>query len=400
MRGGRPASQGGSTGLERPDEVATLSRYAEWTHHWLVQHAFPVWLEKGTDWRDGGFFDALSPSTLKNAADIKRLRVLTRQIYAFSRAAHLDVPGAADAVQHGLRFLLGPARLARGCFASRFSLDGRILGEDVDLYDHAFVLFALAHSYELLRESVLLEEAQAVLDVITNNLRHPAGGFVEGVPACLPRRQNPHMHLLEACLAWLPHDQSMKFAQVADEIVMLFERFFFQPQEGVLVEYFDENLRPAPVPVVEPGHHFEWVWLLRQYEGLKESGTFPVERLMHFAIRKGIDRRTGFLFGEVSPKGHPITPSCRVWPHTEWLKAELSTLTTASTAAVARALRRLQRYLDIETKGLWHERWDPTLNAFVEEPCPASSLYHIVLSFSELARLADSSTALNRVSPR
>jgi mannose/cellobiose epimerase-like protein (N-acyl-D-glucosamine 2-epimerase family) len=357
---------------------------------WLTKHAFPVWLEHGVDWRRGAFFDALSPATLKNATEYKRLRVLCRQIYVFSYAASLNFPGARDAVHHGLDFLLGPARLPAGGFATRFTLEGRVLSKGLDLYDLAFALFALAHGYALLKDTSLQEEAEALLLFIGASMRHRAGGFVEGIPAALPRRQNPHMHLLEACLAWVGNGVGGCFAEFADELAMLFATQFFQPGEGVLLEYFDADLAPAAKRIVEPGHHFEWIWLLRQYSSLREKQSFPIEALYDFAMRHGVDQKTGMLFGEVSPTGATLTPACRLWPHTEWLKAELVRDGEPSWQPALRAARQLHRFLDEATPGLWHERWNPEAGGFLEEPSPASSLYHIVLAFSEMARVAAS----------
>ena len=298
--------------------VAAIRDCSQWAQRWLTVDAFPIWLDRGTDWRCGGFFDSLSPSTLCNAADFKRLRVLARQIYVFSEATRMDVSGARDAVIHGLNFLFGPARLKSGGFARRFALDGTVLDDDLDLYDLAFVLFALAHAYDVLRAPHLQEEALSLLSLITTRMRHSAGGFLDGIPATLPRRQNPHMHLLEACLAWLQVAAVDEFASVADEIILLFGQRFFQQEKEFLLEYFDDNLLPSAALgfVVEPGHHFEWTWLLRQYSLLKGR---PVvfDGLFRFAIEHGIDRRTGFLLGEVTPEGKPIASGCRLWPHTE-----------------------------------------------------------------------------------
>lgn len=71
----------------------------------------------------------------------------------------------------------------------------------------------------------------------------------------------------------------------------------------------------------------------------------------------------------------------RLWPQTERLKAALflhrgdgedSYLAHALAAA-----QTLWRYLDTPTRGLWRDKLTPT-NRFIEEPAPASSLYHIV----------------------
>ncbi|PTT76204.1 mannose-6-phosphate isomerase, partial [Pseudomonas sp. HMWF010] len=46
----------------------------------------------------------------------------------------------------------------------------------------------------------------------------------------------------------------------------------------------------------------------------------------------------------------------------------------------------LLAYLDTPTPGLWRDKLTPE-GAFIEEPAPASSLYHIVAAIQELQRV-------------
>ena len=74
----------------------------------------------------------------------------------------------------------------------------------------------------------------------------------------------------------------------------------------------------------------------------------------------------------------------RLWPQTERLKAALALFRQASDEEQRKAMERtalaaaegLSHYLHTSVPGLWHDkmRADGTL---VEEPSPASSLYHI-----------------------
>jgi mannose/cellobiose epimerase-like protein (N-acyl-D-glucosamine 2-epimerase family) len=88
-----------------------LHARAQQAREWLVKASLPLWLERGVDWKRGGFYDALSMDKAANAADFKRLRVLCRPIYVFSQGVRLGVTGSLEAVRHGVAFLLGPARL-------------------------------------------------------------------------------------------------------------------------------------------------------------------------------------------------------------------------------------------------------------------------------------------------
>jgi len=363
----------------------SVTAFAE---HWLRFDAIPLWLDRGVDRAKGGFFDALDHQKMQNVADFKRLRVLARQLYVFCEGSKLGVAGSKEVVMHGLDFLLEKARLPSGAYASRFTLGGEAIDTPIDLYDLAFVLFALAHCYGLLKDAVLADEAHNLLRFIYRHMRHTAGGFLEGIPTTLPRRQNPHMHLLEAALAWCRVRPDEEFVALADEMMALFKYNFFRRREGVLAEYFDEVWELAQGQrgqIIEPGHHFEWVWLLSLNAMLRRQ---PIDNraiaLKRFALRYGIDQQTGFLFGELSAGGYVVQPSCRLWPHAEWVRAELATVGSATASNLNVACRQLYCFLDCGVPGLWFERWDPGSQDFIREPSPASSLYHIVAALTEL----------------
>jgi mannose/cellobiose epimerase-like protein (N-acyl-D-glucosamine 2-epimerase family) len=172
-----------------------------WLRDWLQARAWPLWLAHGVDWERRAFHEHLDLASLQCRAEFRRLRVAARQTYVFSKAASHGVPGAREAVVLGLEFLRGPARLAEGGFASRFDLDNRPIDRTRDLYDHAFVLLAFAAAAGVVGAESLRPEAAALVDCICRNFAHVEGGYEESIPPAMPRRQNPHMHLLEALLA-------------------------------------------------------------------------------------------------------------------------------------------------------------------------------------------------------
>ena len=89
----------------------------------------------------------------------------------------------------------------------------------------------------------------------------------------LPRRQNPHMHLLEALLALHAATGEKNWLRRAGALVDLFKRRFSDPQTGALIEFFAEDWSPRPGDegrLREPGHQFEWVWLLYEYIALTQ----------------------------------------------------------------------------------------------------------------------------------
>jgi mannose/cellobiose epimerase-like protein (N-acyl-D-glucosamine 2-epimerase family) len=366
----------------------TLDDIAAESNKWLRESAVPLWYERGIDWNRGGFYEYINLQDLNCFAKYKRVRVLSRQIYVFSTACRLGDCYTKPAVFRGLEFLLDKFRLKSGGFASRTTLDGEIIEGPLDLYDLSFCLYALAHGYKLLRDSRLKDEALILTEFILDRFRHVSGGYIECLPASLPRRQNPHMHFLEALLEWRELSDNKLFCDMSDEIIRLFFNKFYFSDTGALVEYFDNDLIPVPGQrgaVTEPGHHFEWEWLLNRYSFISGHKLQTYTKLYQFAHQYGINQSNQLLWGEVTRAGQPINASVRIWPHTEWIKAELARYDeTNLSQRVSKAWRALSRFLDCSTRGLWHEIFDHERNMFLDVPAPASSLYHIVLAIEAL----------------
>jgi mannose-6-phosphate isomerase len=223
------------------------------------------------------------------------------------------------------------------------------------------------------------------------------------------------MHLLEAALAWIDATEQTPPAQapwvkLAEEIVAL-ALSRFRDARGAVREFFDESWAPMPGDsgrIIEPGHQFEWAWLLMQWAASRHVTTSQrqacrsaAKSLMETAERFGVDPRRGVAFNELWDDMTPKDPSAKLWPQTERVKAWCAVLQGCTTReegdcacrSLIEAIAGLQRYLEIEPAGLWHE----TLLAdgtFTREPAKASSFYHIVGAIETLDRcLASSSVA-------
>jgi mannose-6-phosphate isomerase len=224
-------------------------------------------------------------------------------------------------------------------------------------------------------------------------LADDAGAYQEQVPAALPRRQNPHMHLFEAMLGLHAATGDRQFLDRAAKFLELFRSRFFDAKRGILLEYFDEDWTPlADSAVVEPGHHCEWVWLLDKFDRLTGENTAKERSaLLAFALRHGRDPKSGMLVDELFPDGRIKLPSMRSWPQCEALKAHLVSLERGERAAkedVAHfAEGLLDRYLATLPLGLWQDRFGPEGEPLTAQ-VPASTLYHVFLAFAELLRVA------------
>ncbi len=381
---------------------------------WLLARALPLWLDHGVDRARGGFHEELAHDGYTCDAPFRRLRVLARQIIAFSHAHRNGVPGAAEAVAMGVHTLARRAALPDGGYAWRFDLAHAPIDTTRDLYDHAFVLLALAEATAVLPASSLRAPALALLGFLDTHMAHPAGGYREALSSvqpsasqpsasqpsaprpsasqpAAPRRQNPHMHLLEALLAAHAAFPDPVFLERAHALVSLFTGRLLDPATGALPEFYDEALHPLTTGGLfqtEPGHHCEWAWLLHDYA--RHAGPDPhraaiAARLLGFVDAHASHPATHDLIDCLASNGAPLARSARLWPQAERLKtAFLRPDRTPAHQQVA--LASLSAYL--RPDGLWHDRRDPD-GAFIAGPAPASSLYHLTTAIL----IADASAA-------
>jgi len=371
-----------------------LAEAAEAARRWLFNDAAPLWIEKG--YSGNGLFAELIDLNGNALPAVRRLRVQARQIYAYCELGRLGWTGNwRGPVERAVEVLVDRGRRADGFFIHTFSDDGTPLDLRADLYDHAFVMFCLAHAGRALGRSDLWGIADTTMDLL-ETWRHPKGGFREGEVDGPPRRQNPHMHLLEAAFAlWLSTGHA-RWKDLVVELASLCRTKFIDAKTGALAEYFaDDWAREtgAGGDLVEPGHCFEWAWL---FERLTESGvvdaTQAAERLVSFARRYGLEHARGVAINEIDLGGAIRSADARLWPQTERLKAAVARFRRTHHAGerheTALALKGLRLYFDVPNAGLWRDVLRPD-GEFVEQPAPASSFYHIVCGLSELLTTMD-----------
>lgn len=359
-------------------------------YRWLAEAALPLWADAGTDRVHGGFFEKLDDG-FRPIEEPRRARLVARQIYVFATGHRFGWHGPATTlVEHGLTFLRD--FLLRDDFTVVPSVgpDGRAVRADFDLYDTAFVLFGLAAAAEPPTERAgLARLAAQIRDRLVADWSHPVLGFEDARPARLPLKANPHMHLFEACLAWeavAPGDG--KWAGLADAIAELALTRLIDPESGAMREFFDHDWRPLAGEagrLVEPGHQFEWSWLLQRW-GLRRGerrAARPALRLLEIGETYGVDAVRGIAINALNDDFGVIDADARLWPQTErlkaWWLAGRSGLVDGSRARgrAEAALGGLLRYRDGKPSGLW---WETMLKegGFAPEPARASSLYHIV----------------------
>ena len=363
---------------------------------WLLNTAFPFWAQIGVDRTTGGFVERLTPEG-QIIDDPRRARLVARQIYAFAAAERLGWNGPArEIIRHGLDFLL--TRMMDGpAIAPLWRPEDATPQVGFDLYDQAFVLFGLAAAASAgERTEELAERARAIRQRMFDGWKHPVAGFEEASPRTLPLQANPHMHTLEAALAWSAvSDPDGGWAALADEIVELCLTRFLDPDTGALREFFDGDwnaLTDAGQDVVEPGHQSEWAWLLIRW-GLargREDALIAARRLIAVAEGPGVSDQD-LAVNELSPDLTVRDGRHRLWPQTERIKAAVAEgwiasddkARAAASARAERATHGLLRFFDHPVVGAWWEHLGSD-GAPAHEPTRASSLYHITCAALEL----------------
>ena len=366
-------------------------RFAE-VRAWIFDKALPLWAGPGLDREHGGAVESLDFHGRDGGLPFKRTRVQARQVYVFGKAVQMGwAPGSA-AADHCWSFLQR-ARRDDGGWARRLGRAGEVQDPAADAYDMAFVLYALAWRLKG-GEDGALAKAHGVLDALDRLLRAAPGLGWRSAEDDARLWQNPHMHLLEASLELAEAGRDDRFAGAAREILDLFRDRLFDRALGVLPEYFEDGwARPVGGArrQLEPGHHFEWTWLLhraRQVVGVdltQEAGA-----LYAFAEAEGLDPAT--TLADDGLDGDALTPrrTFRAWPQTEALKANLAMFehqgldTRARIAQITGLL--LDRYLATTPAGLWQDRFGPALTPLAPD-VPTSTFYHLLLAFTELLRL-------------
>ncbi|HPF23511.1 MAG TPA: AGE family epimerase/isomerase [Hyphomonas sp.] len=373
---------------------SALKRRAREARHWLMDACFPLWSERGIG-EHGLFREALGPDHQPVASGPSRVRVQARQTYVFTEALRLGwkPDDALDHISMGLVTLTGPARRTDGLIGRTMDASGGALDDDTsDLYDTAFVLFALAESELALGEDTDARQTSAsVLSAMDRHLRSPDGGYFETLPPAAKRYQNPHMHLLEACLSLHRAQPEASHLERAAEILDLFDRSFTAGPGGLLGETFAPGWKEPDgdaARIVEPGHQFEWVWLLHAHARLTKTPVSPAaERLYSFSAST-LDE-AGRAVQEVTREGAIVDGSRRTWPQTEALKAHLALFEATGEERYATAACRsfdvlMDEYLTPE--GGWIDHYDATGKP-LSQTMPASTGYHVVLAFAELIRV-------------
>jgi len=314
----------------------------------------------------------------------KRYRAMAcaRQLYLFSSLIG-EVPAAearAAALFRSLQQHFHDAEHG-GWF---YSIDpqGAPLDLRKDLYTHAFILFACAHYWAKVREPLVESVLNAALEVIGQRFATGDGLY----EASLDRDwsslasgplQNPLMHLAEAFLATLSVREDIAVQRALVELCTAMHKRFIDPQQNVLME--------KPLGAVdnwfEPGHQFEWYFLLESSPLLRGCRLHTsLDRAFALTEQQGVDPQTGAVAAMLDLDGCAKDATQRIWAQAEYLRA--LTLRPNSEASVQRQLKALQQRF-LHSAG-WHECRDEN-GEVSRKDMPSTTPYHLATCYQGLA---------------
>jgi mannose/cellobiose epimerase-like protein (N-acyl-D-glucosamine 2-epimerase family) len=363
---------------------------------WLRDYAFDMWANSGCDNENGGFFERIDLQG-RAVVENRRVRVQARQIYCFAHAGDLGWSGDwRKMIDHGERFISAHGRDSNGYLRGIHPATGFPADAPPDLYDQAFYLLALAQAFRVSGDAKYPALALALLRNIRRDFAHPMGGFYDTPLNHDTLRANPHMHLLEAALAWIEVSDAAVWRDLAHEIVRICKDRLIDPHSGAVLEYFNANWTPVKTgaqAIIEPGHLFEWTWLLSRYEAICDVPSSAIyRRLYDLGQRHGVCQQRGVAINELHHDLSWRNSGARLWPQTERLKASLALAQLADgaerdvyVAAAQDAIHSIGLYFDDLPKGLWRDKMADD-GSFVSEPAPASTFYHLVCAFAEVAK--------------
>jgi mannose/cellobiose epimerase-like protein (N-acyl-D-glucosamine 2-epimerase family) len=389
--------------LSTPSSLFTLS--PETLEAWLFERVCPFWIN-ATVAETGGFYESLDGDGKTVFGNERSTLNQARLTYVFSHA-HFMKPSAPlrKSAAHGFLFLSNTAQITGEAsrWHRKISVDGTVLDETHDFYDHAFVIFSMAWHYRAFGNARALVLADRAYQFLESHLLDPSyGGFFEEYPVKeglvkLPRRQNPHMHLLEATLAMFESTRLPLWLSRSTALVELFKKYFFDKKSGSLIEYFNSDWSPVEGErglLREPGHHFEWVWLLHQYfRNTADPRILEYAQcLFNFGTKYGIDREgplSGLVFDTVDSSGIRVADSKLLWPQTEYVKACIAFAEWKNEIfcgdEVYAHIRKIYRFYFREDGSSWQNQLSRS-GAPLQRGTPTRILYHLFLAIAEAVR--------------
>ena len=374
--------------------------YSEQCHDFIFNKLLKKWAEFGIDHEYGYSAESLTKKWQLNP--VGRIRLLTqcRQLYTFSHAYLLTKETKWLSILSPLyKFIIDYYAIEiegnnsnQNELRWRFSLDEQLQPQDntTDAYAMAFILLSFSFYYRATNDGTALTYIKKTDNFLNTHMTAKNGGFYEAYPINTEtlRRQNPHMHLLEGYIAAFDATHNPHYKTQIIKLLQLAKDRFYEPKSRSLLEFFDNDWQPDTKigNQTEPGHHFEWVWLLHQAYRIHQDQDYLkiAEQLWDKACHYGFDSQGGIYNQIDAYSGSCIDQEKRIWPITEYLKAACVHLenTPSKTIKINQTLKFVfNKYL--QNDGGWNEYLDKN-NLPKNYPLPGTTSYHIFLGLTEV----------------
>ncbi|MFM0203758.1 AGE family epimerase/isomerase [Paraburkholderia fungorum] len=339
-------------------------------------------------WRGPGFnttmhlpYEAVSADASHRPMPVERYRAMAcaRQLFVFSQAGEAV---HAHVLFEALLHYFQDKR--RGGWFYSVDAQGAPLDTTKDLYTHAFLVFACAEyaarfgnrdALDLVHStSALIEARFAAQHGLFNASLDADFSTVTGTPV-----QNPLMHLTEAWLVAREATQDSAFDSRLRKLADAIERTFLHAPTGCIAELpsgADGNR-------LEPGHQFEWFWLVKRAGTLMDGSGLEeaLSRAFGFAQQHGVDPVTGGVCASLDEAGRIKDATQRIWAQSEYLRALVTVDDDAARRALPGQIERFrQRFLHPQG---WFE-CKTGAGDVSRADMPSTTPYHLATAYAAL----------------
>lgn len=362
------------------DPRPTLPELARFNQH-FAERIVPLWQGPGWNADMALPYEALDAQHRPLPVQRYRAMACARQLYLFS--SRIEQPGAAERAAALFRSLQRHFHDAEhgGWFYS-IDADGKPQDTRKDLYTHAFIVFACAHYWGKVRESLVESTLNAALTVIAQQFARDDGLYEASLDQDWSDLgsgplQNPQMHLAEALLQVLAVREDDQARQALLRLCDALHAHFIEPEHGLMLE----KPRDAVDNWFEPGHQFEWFYLLDTSPLLRETPLHAaIDRAFDYAERCGV--KDAAVLAMLDVNGKVLDATQRIWAQAEYLRALV--LRPEGLAKLPAQLKAMdQRFLHA---GGWYECRDGQ-GAVSRHDMPSTTPYHLATCLQGLQRL-------------